>query len=58
MGLNEFLPPTELIKSIAPEACKDKSPTQKTCIDILFIIGGANQDQLNTVNNRHIHNNK
>lgn len=49
LGVNEFLPSTEVTQFLASNFCTDESPLQPVCTNILFILCGYNPDQLNSV---------
>lgn len=48
LGLNEFLASSELLAGVGADLCRDESPNQDVCSNILFLIGGYNSAQLNT----------
>lgn len=48
-GNGEFLPRSDLVSIIGGEMCKDGSPMQDMCGNMMFAICGANPDQMNKV---------
>lgn len=49
IGSNEFMPSTELFGLLGATACRDKSPVQDVCANILFLIAGWDSQHLNYV---------
>ncbi|XP_066998922.2 lipase 3 [Anabrus simplex] len=47
LGVNEFMPKTELLESLGQLLCRDTAITQDICSNILFLIAGFDSDQLN-----------
>lgn len=47
LGINEFLPSTTLMELGGYILCRDTSPFQEVCANVLFLIGGFNSAQLN-----------
>ncbi|CAG2059734.1 unnamed protein product, partial [Timema podura] len=48
IGVYEFLPNSEFLTLVGGLFCKDDALTQKLCGNVLFLMCGFNQDQLNT----------
>nr|CAD7204041.1 unnamed protein product [Timema douglasi] len=48
IGVYEFLPNSEFLTLVGGVFCKDDAITQKLCGNVLFLMCGFNQDQLNT----------
>nr|CAD7410796.1 unnamed protein product [Timema cristinae] len=48
IGVYEFLPNSEFLTLVGGVFCKDDALTQKLCGNVLFLMCGFNQDQLNT----------
>lgn len=49
MGVYEFLPDNDLMNLLGQAACKDEAWFQPVCSNALFLVGGFNSPQLNTV---------
>ncbi|XP_055551550.1 lipase 3-like [Wyeomyia smithii] len=47
LGVNEFLPNSEMLALGGQKACNDASSFQGICANVLFLIAGFNSDQLN-----------
>ncbi|CRK92414.1 CLUMA_CG005975, isoform A [Clunio marinus] len=47
LGVYEFLPSNEMLVKGGQLICKDESPIQEVCANVLFLIGGFNSPQLN-----------
>lgn len=47
LGINEFLPSTQMSQAGGYFACRDQSPIQELCANNLFLIFGYNSKQLN-----------
>lgn len=47
MGINEFLPSSDLMTQGGGLLCRDTSSIQELCANVLFLIGGFNSEQLN-----------
>lgn len=47
LGVYEFLPSTQMMEDGGYWACRDESPVQEVCANVLFLIGGFNSAQLN-----------
>ncbi|XP_046394636.1 lipase 3-like [Ischnura elegans] len=47
LGINEFLPNSDLLDSIGATLCKDEAITQSLCSNILFLLCGYDSKQLN-----------
>lgn len=54
LGTGEFLPNKEIYTWAGQKFCRDEVPTQIICSSILFLTGGWNVEQLNTVCNKKI----
>nr|CAD7433083.1 unnamed protein product [Timema monikensis] len=48
VGMHEFLPNSEFLTLVGGVFCNDDAITQKLCDNILFLLCGYDQDQLNT----------
>jgi len=48
MGIHEFLPTSAFMEFIGAAFCRDTSPVQAICSNVLFLIAGYNSAQLNT----------
>ncbi|KAK7871600.1 hypothetical protein R5R35_001792 [Gryllus longicercus] len=48
MGINEFLPNTELNAVMGEKLCRDTAPTQAVCSNVIFLVAGFDSEQLNT----------
>lgn len=48
-GIHEFLPNTAILSIFGSAACRDAAFTQAVCNNILFLIAGFNEDQMNSV---------
>lgn len=46
-GVDEFLPNSEIMARGGYYTCRDESPFQEVCANVLFLIGGYNSEQLN-----------
>jgi len=46
-GANEFMPSNELMDLLGATICRENSPLQGLCSNVLFLIAGDNTDQLN-----------
>lgn len=49
LGIYEFLPNNELMTMLGQAACRDKAWFQFMCSNVLFLIGGFNSAQMNSV---------
>ncbi|XP_058839894.1 lipase 3-like [Topomyia yanbarensis] len=47
LGVNEFLPNSEMMALGGQKACNDESMFQEVCASVLFLIAGFNSDQMN-----------
>lgn len=47
LGVYEFLPSDDMMIEGGKLVCKDESPFQEVCANVLFLLGGYNSDQLN-----------
>lgn len=47
LGINEFLPSNQMMILGGQLACRDQSPFQEVCANVLFLISGFNSPQLN-----------
>lgn len=50
-GVGEFLPNNQIMSWAGQALCMDEVLFQPLCSNILFLIGGWNQDQHNAVSN-------
>lgn len=51
LGVYEFLPNSETMARLGQSACRDEAFFQSLCSSVLFLIGGFNSAQLNSVCN-------
>lgn len=47
LGVYEFMPSTDMMEKGGYFMCRDQSPFQEVCANVLFLIGGFNSAQLN-----------
>jgi lysosomal acid lipase/cholesteryl ester hydrolase len=47
MGVYEFMPSNDMMEKGGYFICRDESPFQEVCANVLFLIGGFNSEQLN-----------
>lgn len=47
LGVYEFLPSNEMMVKGGQLVCKDESPIQEVCANVLFLLCGYNSQQLN-----------
>lgn len=52
LGIYEFLPNNELMSLLGQAACRDEAWFQVLCSNVLFLIGGFNSAQMNSVNKK------
>jgi len=48
LGVNEFLPSSDLFQLVGEEACKQNSTLLDVCVNILFLLCGPDSEQLDT----------
>lgn len=48
-GIYEFLPNSEIMSLLGEAACRDQAWFQSMCSNVLFLIGGFNSEQMNSV---------
>ncbi|XP_049837009.1 lipase 3-like [Schistocerca gregaria] len=48
IGMNEFLPNSELMQLVGDIMCQDGAFTQDICSNVIFLLGGYNEAELNT----------
>lgn len=49
LGIYEFLPNKKILTLLGQAACRDEAWFQVLCSNVLFLIGGANSAQMNSV---------
>lgn len=47
LGVHEFMPNSDLLEAGGYYVCRDESPIQELCANVVFLIGGYNSEQLN-----------
>ncbi|GAB0092451.1 Lipase [Sergentomyia squamirostris] len=47
LGMNEFMPSNSMMQMGGYLTCRDSSPFQEVCANVLFLIAGFNSEQLN-----------
>ncbi|XP_055615722.1 lipase 3-like [Toxorhynchites rutilus septentrionalis] len=47
LGIHEFMPSNQMMVLGGQKACRDESPFQEVCANVLFLISGFNSPQLN-----------